>query len=76
MSVVGVGEYLKLEKDIPVVVAGAYCAESQLEAVFYYAFLRLGIFGAVDGHFCCVRVRFYRWWWRRRRWDRRGLLRP
>ena len=42
----------KLGKDIPVVVAGAYCAESQLEAVFYYAFLRLGIFGTVDGHFC------------------------
>jgi hypothetical protein len=45
-------QYLKLGKDVPVVVAGAYCAESQLEAVFYYAFLRLGIFGAVDGHFC------------------------
>ena len=45
-------EYLKLEKDIPVVVAGAYCAESQLEAVFYDAFLRLGVFGTVDGHLC------------------------
>jgi hypothetical protein len=45
-------QYLKLGKDIPVVVAGAYCAKSQLEAVFYYAFLRLGIFGTVDGHFC------------------------
>jgi len=45
-------QYLKFGKDIPVVVAGAYCAESQFEAVFYYAFLRLGIFGAVDGHFC------------------------
>ena len=52
---VGVGllwQYLKLGKDIPVVVAGAYCAESQLEAVFYYAFLRLGVFGAVNSHFC------------------------
>ena len=52
MGVVGARKYLKLEKDIPVVVASAYCAESQLEAVFYYAFLRLGVFGTVDGHFC------------------------